>query len=154
MQIVWKPGLLLRINDYKFEDDGSTRDKYAIVLWINNDEAYLIHSLTTSQNKSGFPAEHLGCQVYRSVPYFFIPQGQVIGDQGYSFDKDTFIFFNNNVRKASLQKFKDAAKSIFKLAPLGCLTSEELKRLLKCILKSRQIEISVFDELNALKDSL
>jgi len=34
----WKPGLILRIKNYKFEDDGSSRDKYAIVLCTNDRE--------------------------------------------------------------------------------------------------------------------
>ncbi len=46
----WKPGLILRISNYKFEDDNSIRDKYSIALYTNNQEAYLIDSLTTSRN--------------------------------------------------------------------------------------------------------
>jgi hypothetical protein len=60
----WKPGLILRIKNYKFEDDGSTRDKYAIVLHTNKEELYLIHSLTTSQNNLAVSGTHYGCQVY------------------------------------------------------------------------------------------
>jgi len=54
----WKPGLILRIRDYKFEDDGTNRDKYAIVLHTNDKEVYLIHSLTTSRNNLTVPGTH------------------------------------------------------------------------------------------------
>ena len=69
----WKPGLILRIKSYKFEDDGSSRDKYAIILHTNDKELYLIHSLTTSQNNLSVPGMHYGCSVHIGVPYYFIP---------------------------------------------------------------------------------
>lgn len=154
MITAWEPGLLLRINDYKFEDDGSKRDKYAIILSVNDEEAWLIHSLTTSQNKLNFPATHYGCQVHHHTPYYFIPKDTIIGDQGFSFDKDTFIFFRNNVRKVSLDKFKKAAVSIFQMAPLGKLSADELKRLLKCMLKSSFLEQGIAEELSRVKSQL
>ncbi len=89
----WKPGLILRIKEYRFEDDQSVRDKYSIVLYTNDSEAYLIHSLTTSQNNLNVPGTKFGCSVYRNIPYYFFPVGQIIGDEGFFFEKDTFIFF-------------------------------------------------------------
>jgi hypothetical protein len=59
----WKSGLILRIKSYKFEDDNTTRDKYSIVLYAKDKEAYLIHSLTTSQNNPGVPGTQYGCSV-------------------------------------------------------------------------------------------
>jgi hypothetical protein len=150
----WKPGLILRIRNYKFEDDNSTRDKYAIVLCTNNNEAYLIHSLTTSQNSLSVPGSDFGCSVYRGIPYYFIPQGQIIGDQQFYFDKDTFIFFMNNVRKESYSKLERAAEILFGVTTLGVLSSDELKRLIKCALKSRYIPEEIEKELTAFKETL
>lgn len=153
--MLWKPGQILRINNYKFEDDGSTKDKYAIVLYTNDTEAYLIHSLTTSQNNLSVGSGNYGCSVHHNVPYYFIPKNQVIGDQGYYFDRDTFIFFSGNIRKEQYSKFKIAAsKQIFGLANLGNLTNEELKRIIKCALKSRFIPSDIESLLRAFKDSL
>jgi len=150
----WKPGLILRINNNKFEDDGSTRDKYAIVLYTNDTEAYLIHSLTTSQNNLSVPGFVYGCSVYNQVPYYFFPKNQVIGDQHYFFEKDTFIFFRNNVRKESYAKFEKASKTLFGLVSLGILTNEELKRLVKCALKSRFLPTDIEKELKDFKETL
>jgi len=75
----WKSGMILRIKNYQFEDDGSTRDKYAIVLYTNEKEVYLIHSLTTTQNNLTVPGMQFGCSVHRNIPYFFFPKRQVIG---------------------------------------------------------------------------
>ncbi len=150
----WKSGLILRIKDYKFEDDQSVRDKYAIVLYADKDQAYIIHSLTTSQNNKGLPAMQYGCSVHHFIPYYFIPQGQVIGDNNFSFERDTFIFFRNNVRKESTIKFESAAKKIFGLAILGVLSNDELKRIIKCAMKSKFIPAEVEKELSVFKASL
>lgn len=150
----WKPGLILRIRDYKFEDDGTTRDKYSIILHTNDKEVYLIHSLTTSQNNLAVPGTHYGCSVYQGIPYYFIPAGQLIGDENFYFEKDTFIFFQSNIRKESFAKFEAASKSLWGVTSLGLLTNEELGRILKCALKSRFIPASIESELSAYKATL
>src|SRR5690348_17044247 len=95
----WKPGLILRIKNYKFEDDNSVRDKYSIVLYTNENEAYLIHTLTTTQNNLLVPGLRHGCSVHQNIPYYFFPKELIIGDNNFYFEKDTFIFFRNNIRK-------------------------------------------------------
>jgi hypothetical protein len=150
----WKPGLILRIKSYKFEDDNTTRDKYAIVLFTNDKEAYLVHSLTTSQNNPGVPGDQYGCSVYKNIPYYFIPQGHILGSEQFFFEKDTFIFFQNNVRRESFVKFERAAKILFGVISLGVLSNEELKRIVKCALKSRFIPEEIEKELSAFKATL
>lgn len=150
----WKPGLILRIKDYKFEDDGSTRDKYAIVLCTNDQGLYLIHSLTTSQNNLCVPGIHHGCSVQIGVPYYFIPAGHLIGDENFCFEKDTFIFFRSNIRKESYEKFEKAAKTLWGVVILGKLSGDELARIIKCALKSRVIPANIESELSAFKATL
>jgi len=146
--------LILRIRNYKFEDDGSTRDKYAIVLHTNEKELYLIHSLTTSQNNLAVPGTHYGCSVYLGVPFFFIPAKQPIGDANFYFEKDTFIFFQSNIRKESFSKFEAASRTLWGVVGLGVLTNEELARVIKCALKSRFIPANIESELIAFKAML
>lgn len=151
----WTAGLILRIRNYKFQDDGTSKDKYSIVLYANDGEAYLIHSLTTSQNNFAFPETAFGCSVYLGTPYYFIPKDQVIGNQNFSFQKDTFIFFMNNIRKESFSKFNKAeAASLLGIAHLGTLSNEELKRLLKCALKSKYIPKNIQQKLQEFKNTL
>jgi UDP:flavonoid glycosyltransferase YjiC (YdhE family) len=151
----WKPGLILRIKNYRFEDNNSTRDKYSIVLFANNDYAYLIHSLTTSRNNFNVEALNYGCTVHKHyLPYYFFPANQVVGDDGYFFEKDTFIFFQSNVRKESFSKFDAAASTPLGLISLGTLTNEELKRLIKCALKSKFIPQDIAKELSIFKQTL
>lgn len=150
----WKPGQILRIRNYRFEDDGSTRYKYAIVLYTNDTEAWLIHCLTTSQNNLAVPAAAYGCSVHKRVPYYFIPQNQVIGDEGFFFEKDTFIFFLNNVRKELFSKFEAASTTLFGLVSLGTLSNEELSRLIKCALKSKFLPADTETLLRTFKESM
>ncbi len=152
--MVWKPGLILRIKNYKFEDDGSARDKYAIVLCTNDKDVYLIHSLTTSQNNLSFPGMQFGCSVHKNIPYYFFPKGQVIGDEAFYFETDTFIFFRNNVRKELYAKFEAASKTLFGVISLGILSNEELKRIIKCALKSKFISEEIEKEVLAFKSNL
>lgn len=150
----WKTGLIVRIRNYKFDDDHSTRNKYAIVLYANDHEAYIIHSLTTSKNNPGVPGSQFGCSVYQHIPFYFIPKGQVIGNEDFSFESDTYIFFSNNVRKESYAKFEVASKTLFGIVQLGVLRDEELKRIIKCALKSRFIAGNIAQELMAVKEAL
>ena len=151
----WTPGLILRIRNYKFDDDGSSKDKYSIILHTNDKEVYLIHSLTTSQNNLAVPDAAFGCSVHKGIPYYFIPQGQIWGDQNFAIDKNTFIFFMNNVRKEDYVKFNKAAATTFLgVASLGCLSNAELKRLIKCALKSKYLPKEIQQELQQFKDSL
>lgn len=150
----WTDGLILRIRNYTFNDDNSVRDKYAIVLHANDNEAYVIHSLTTSKNNPGVPAVHYGCSVHRNIPYYYIPQGQLVGNESFCFESDTFIFFGNNVRKESYAKFEAASKVLFGVIRLGVLSADELKRIIKCALKSNYLPESIERELSAVKMAL
>lgn len=154
--MTFKSGQIFRIKDYTFEDDGTTRDKYTIVLFCNTQFAYLIHCLTTSQNKFEIEVKNYGCSIHENkFPYYVIPKHQIIGDKGFYFDKDTFIFFRDNVRKENFEKFEKAASNnFFGLATLGTLTSDELKRLIKCALKSKFVAKQIAEELQLFKEVL
>ncbi|MDI9363468.1 MAG: hypothetical protein QM541_00855 [Flavobacterium sp.] len=151
----WKSGLILRIKRYKFEDDNSTRDKYSIVLFANNEYAYLIHCLTTTQNNYQVNGTNYGCSVHNgSMPYYFFPANQVVGSDNFFFEKNTFIFFQSNIRKENFSKFEHAEKTPFGLISLGILTNEELKRVIKCALKSKFIPKVLLQELSQFKVQL
>jgi hypothetical protein len=153
--INWQPGLILRISNYRFEDDQTTRDKYSIVLYTQQEEAFLIHSLTTSQNRIVDTSMQHGCTVHKNIPYYFFPAGLTIGNQGFSFDKDTFVFFMNNVRKERYDKLeKAAAQHVFGVVELGVLDTFDLKRIIKCALKSNYIPENIADLLKRFKESL
>jgi len=122
---IFKNRYLLRISDYEFQDGNGIRDKYMIVLAINETEAYILHTLTTT-NPQGVNPPRRGCNKLGKLPYFFFPKGDVVGaNNNFSFPSDTFIFFTGNIRKenlSSLEKYPsnkielkdEVAKTIFK----------------------------------------
>lgn len=151
----YTPGSVVRVNEYEFDDDGTKRDKYLIVLYTDEEKALIIDCLTTSKGK-GVATTHFGCTIHNNkFPYYFFPAGQVIGKNNYFFDLDTYIFFKDNVRLEAISKFqKQMALSIFGIAKLDELAVEELKRLIKCALKSKFVPIDVANILNTYKSTL
>ena len=149
---ILQQGHLILIEDYQFQDGNGSKDKFLIVLNRNDEFAYIIHTLTTSQNKLSLPSDNFGCLVAGNIPYFFIQKNTVLGENQFSFDKDTFIFFRNNVRKENLVSFikYDQSNIILKEK----LSKLFLKRLLKCMLKSDFIDLNIENELIKIKDQL
>lgn len=152
-------GSIIRVKDYEFED-GSTRDKYLIVLFRNNTEAYIINSLVTSKNKLHLSGLQHGCNVSEhnglKIPYFFFPENIVLDTAtGFFFDMDSFVFFRTNVFKASIaQLLQKYSNTPFGIIELGNLGTSELKRLLKCLLKSTFISNDIKILLTTFKDTL
>lgn len=157
---IFKLGSLIKINKYEFQDGGGSRDKYMIVLSRNDEEAYVIHSLTTTSNKFGISSSNYGCGThnvssYYSIPYFFIPSGQIIGEKKFSFPSNTFILFKDNIRKQELSSFdKYLNEGSSRIEFLDTFPTPKLKMLVKCLLKSDYVPFDLIDELEATKDSL
>lgn len=149
---ILQQGHLLLIEDYQFQDGNGSKDKFLIVINRNDEFAYIIHTLTTSQNKLNLPSDHYGCLVAENIPYFFIQKNMDLGENKFSFEKDTFIFFRNNVSKESLSSFLKYNES--KIVLKEKLSNIFLKRLLKCMLKSDFIELNIEKELQSIKDTL
>lgn len=149
---ILQQGHLVLIEDYQFQDGNGSKDKFLIVLNRNDEFAYIIHTLTTSQNKLNLPSDNFGCSVVGNIPYFFIQKDIELGVKNFSFDKDTFIFFRNNVRKEQLSSFlKYNEKNLILKEKLS---SAFLKRLLKCMLKSDFIDLNIEKELITIKELL
>jgi hypothetical protein len=142
---------LLRIDDYEFQDSEGVRDKFLIVLNRSDDHTYIIHTLTTS-NPNGFNPKDLGCNTFKSVSYFFIPKDTIIGENSYSFKKDTFIFFNNNIRKETLSSFSKYADENVKHKDV--LTKKIFKSILDCMLNSNFITYEQADVLTKTRNKI
>lgn len=156
MPDVFAPGNLVRIKDFQFED-GNTRDKYLFVLLRNDGGAYVISSLTTSRNKLNVTATRCGCyHDSRTSTYYHFPAGEVLGDGNFSFDKETYIFFRENVRKLEVADLTNYASATdpFAVVSITTLKNEELKKLLQCVVTSTFTPQDLKTELTAFKDSL
>lgn len=124
---------LLRIEDYEFQDGNGTRDKYMIVLNRNEDSAFIIHTLTTKQAQ-GFNPGKSGCFTKNTFSYFYISKDKIIGENGFCFELDTFIFFANNIRKESLKSLEKYPKENVVLQDI--VEKRFLKSLIDCMLNS------------------
>jgi hypothetical protein len=149
---ILQEGHLILIKNYQFQDGNGSKDKFLIVLNRNDEFAYIIHTLTSSQNKLNLPSDNFGCLVAGNIPYFFIQKEVELGKNKFSFAKDTFIFFRNNVRKENLSSFLKYNENNLILKEK--LSNSFLKRLLKCMLKSDFIDLNIEKELIAIKDKL
>lgn len=150
------PGNLVRIKDFQFED-GTLRDKYLFVLLRNDIAAYVISSFTTSQNKLNVTATKSGCYFdARISTYYHFPAGEIVGNDNFYFDKETYIFFRENVRKlliSDLIKYASATDP-FAVASITTLKTEEFKKLLQCIVNSTFTPEDLKMELSTFKNSL
>ena len=142
---------LLRIEDYEFQDGNGVRDKYMIVLNRSEDSAFIIHTLTTKQAQ-GFDPSNSGCFTKNNLSFFYIPKGEVIGEQGFSFELDTFIFFANNIRKQSLQSLQKYPDKSVILQDL--VNKKFLKDLIDCMLNSVFITSEQADNLRKTRNKL
>lgn len=156
MSDVFAPGNLIRIKDFQFEN-GNTRDKYLFVLLRNDGAAYVISSLTTSRNKLNVNATRIGCyHDSRTSTYFHFPAGEVLGDGNFSFDKETYIFFKDNIFKTDVANLTNYTSTTdpFAVTQITTLKSEELKKLLQCVVCSTFTPEDLKAELTAFKDTL
>lgn len=156
MPDVFLPGNLVRIKDFQFED-GSSRNKYLFILLRDGTTAYVISSLATSQNKLNVAATKSGCYHHpRLSTYYHFPAGEVIGTGDFYFDKETYIFFRDNVRKIPVTELSQYGSTIdpFAIAHVATLSTEELKKLLNCVVTSTFTPEDLKMELTSFKDSL
>lgn len=142
---------ILKITDYVFQDKNGIRDKYMIVLNRDANNVYIIHTLTTSQ-PNGLDPKKFGCHTKNKISYFHFPKDIEIAENGFSFDKDTFVFFVSNIRKESLndlQKYPTASIDV-----KGIMNKNCLKDLIDCMLNSEYITSEQSDCLRQTRKTL
>ncbi len=142
---------LLRIEDYEFQDGEGVRDKYLIVLNRSEDSAYVVHALTTS-NPNGNNPSTAGCQSSKNMSYFYIPKDDVIGENGFFFEKHTFIFFSSNIIKQPLKYFAKYPDGKVDLKDV--LSKKVMKSIIDCMLNSNFISFEQADALTKTRTKL
>ncbi|RXF67743.1 hypothetical protein [Arcticibacter tournemirensis] len=100
---ILKPGNILRIPDYEFENGGESRDKYLIVIDLSAEKSLLLRVLTTS--RIHVPEDKImhGCrnEPENGLHYFMFEKERCIGtlaESDFRFPKHTFILFRNNIK--------------------------------------------------------
>lgn len=136
------PGNILRIPDFEFEDGGSPRDKYLIVIAVAEELSLLLRVLTTSQLKVPKDKMMHGCrnEPENGLHFFMFEKERMIGSIDYkdfAFPKHTFILFRNNIKDVPIEPFMLKYKDKTEIACV--LTEGELQRLKKCIKQNQRM---------------
>lgn len=133
---VLRPGNILRIPNYEFENGGESRDKYLIVIDVSKVSSLFLRVLTTSQIKVPEDKAMHGCrnEPENGLHYFMFEKERRIGNynnQDFHFPKHTFLLFRNNIKSLELEpfviKYKDVTECVCHLQ------ADEFTRLKKCI---------------------
>lgn len=129
------PGQILRFENFIFKN-GEWRDKYCIIL-AKDDLGCLIYTLPSSVTQ---PQRQIspGFTDAKHTPFYLIPSGQVIGQNGFYFELDTFIYFAYNIRPEQEHVLAHLSATN-RIELLDSLTFEFHLELLYKIYKSNQV---------------
>lgn len=132
-----EPGSIIHIENYLFPD-GSSKNKYVIVLHVYEDLVHILYTLPSSQIRNTQSKTNHGCINNSYFSHYTFVAERVIGKNGFKFPKDTFVYFRDNIRSSQIADFSKYIDNNM-LEIKDVLTSEEYDRLIKCCTKSNLI---------------
>lgn len=138
VQIMFEPGNLLYFDPFIFPDGGEPKPKFFIVLG-EVDETVLLASLPTSKDHIPSDIEvKSGCLevAERMVNAFIFQANEVVTDNGFFFDKNTFVY-GQAIKTFSTVAFAEqklAGETEIKLK--GKLKDEVFTALIHCLKNS------------------
>lgn len=134
-------GSIYFISNYQYEDGGTPTNKLLLVVCIDDENSLLLRALPTSQQKVPDQMVNHGCTNNTIFSFFTFLKDRVIGidknGDDFSFDKNTFVFFRDNVEVIPYQTILSYYPDDASL--LGELSEVEYKRFLKCIIGSKML---------------
>ncbi len=138
---MFTPGTLIFFNPFPFTD-GSAKPKYFLVLAKMNGEV-IVASLPSSQNH--LPAsqhQQYGCldDAESGISAFVIEAGQAITKDGWSFEKDTFLygFWLADFEQGKLETSLAEQQATHKI--VGILAPDLLNAILHCFAHSAVVK--------------
>lgn len=135
------PSKILYISDYDFGDEHPLRNKFIVVVH-NIDQKVVLVSLTTSQCHIPEDLIKEGCiqEADRMIHSFYFPKDKVIAENGFCFEKDTFIDINRHqVFEREIEHLNAKYIETGKTEEKCTLLPEFYLELLYCIYKSKFI---------------
>lgn len=143
-------GNILRITNYQFEDGGEPKDKYLIVVTVDQHQATFVRCLTTSVQKIPDNKVTHGCCNSTSgiFSHYVFEKGRSICDNDFSFPLPTFVYYSNNALLLSTDEFNERAYDITRI---GKLTPNEYRRFVKCMKGSSHIKRGVKRIIDAIE---
>jgi len=114
-------GSILLIKDYKLPT--TIKDKFFIVIGAESNEASLL-SMTTTQVYFNTSLLKHGIIQDRNLSIYCFQKDKVIGENGFSFRKNTFVSHYSNIHRFENQKL-----STLNVEYMDCLTKNEVLEL-------------------------
>lgn len=164
LEVIWQflrkldlfsPGNLLHFGPYTFQDGGKPKNKFGLVLFQNEGRTLFLNSLTTTVTKE-YNTSRFGCFKHEYVQFFCFPAYQTMDEEcKFYFKEDTIIPFRNNIRQERVMDLQKSIESNLMKVDLQCnIGSKNLKRILKCLLKTNFCPVKFEGPLKAFKESL
>jgi hypothetical protein len=120
--MTFEVGSILLVRDYQLPT--KVKDKFFIVIGIENNRL-IVMSMTTSQVYFASKLIKAGIIKDRDMSIYCFLKDQIIGKNGFSFHKNTFVSHRSNILPFSLEKIAS-----LNIEYLDCLTKEETVNLI------------------------
>ena len=125
--MTFETGAILLIRNYQLPT--KVKDKFFIVLGVIDNQTILM-SMTTSQIYFDSSLIKHGIIKDRDMSMYCFEKDRIIGKNGFSFHKDTFISQRHNIFSFNMKKIETLT-----IEYIDCLTKEETVNLLYCFYK-------------------
>lgn len=135
-------GNILHISNYDFEDSKTApKNKYLVVLH-NDSNTIIVGTLTTSQDYVPDEDKKEGCIKIdaKCIHCFHFPANKQIGENGYCFSKNTFIYIERNIFTREIAYLVSKYGDKGNIALEDRLSSAVYKELLLCIHKGQFVK--------------
>lgn len=130
----FEAGNILYVKNYIFEDNPlEYKNKFMLVLGVDDIQNTVLRLLLTSNDRNNINP-NAGCNQKGSQTFYFIPSNTPITNLNFSFSKDTYIFYPNNIIETPLTHF--LVNNRGDIEPKGKLFNDEYKKIIECILHS------------------
>jgi hypothetical protein len=123
-------GEIIHIKNFQLPN--KVKNKFFVVLYEDNDDAIVV-SMTTSKVYISDEQRIPGTIKTTTQHLYFIPKNKVVGTNGFSFRKDTFLLTFNNTYETQKEELKLTYPDIEVMCKL---TDKEFLELAYCFYKS------------------
>ncbi len=138
VQIMFEPGNLLYFNPFIFPDGGDPKPKFFVVLG-EVDETILLASLPTSKDHIPSDVEiKSGCLeiAERMVNAYIFQANEIVTDNGFFFEKNTFIYGQNIKTYNNVSFLKQKVSGKMEIEEKGKIKDEIFTALKDCLKNS------------------
>lgn len=140
---------VIHIADFDFENNQPIKNRYFIILDSDGLNSVVL-SVITSQDHVPSELHKHGCVLVedRNIHTYIFEKGKIVGEEGFSFPKKSFIYVNSNsIRKADVSQLKSKYTEI---DIKDILKSDEYENLIYCIYKSKFIARGIKSKLESI----